>query len=129
MITDELKRQFGELAVEFSENLERGAHANLEALADQWLALEVRVRTSRTARRRCRVEFLTRSGKGGGWGTRIRHKRPNPAEIRHFLQQHCSSFGAPLWSPTERPHASAEILRRSDLISVLGLSKRIRGPI
>jgi hypothetical protein len=43
MITDELKRQFGELAVEFSENLERGAHANLEALADQWLALEVKV--------------------------------------------------------------------------------------
>jgi hypothetical protein len=42
MITDELKRQFGELAVEFSENLERGAQ-NLEALADQWLALEVRV--------------------------------------------------------------------------------------
>jgi hypothetical protein len=38
MITDELKRQFGELAVEFSENLERGAHANLEALADQSMA-------------------------------------------------------------------------------------------
>jgi hypothetical protein len=43
MITDERRRQFGELAVEFSENLERGAHANLEALADQWLALEVKV--------------------------------------------------------------------------------------
>ena len=40
---DEQKRQFGELSVEFSENLERGAHANLEALADQWLALEVKV--------------------------------------------------------------------------------------
>jgi hypothetical protein len=43
MLTDEQKRQFGELAVEFSENLKRGAHANLEALADQWLALEVKV--------------------------------------------------------------------------------------
>jgi hypothetical protein len=43
MITDEQKRQFGELSVEFSENLERGAYANLEALADQWLALEVKV--------------------------------------------------------------------------------------
>jgi hypothetical protein len=42
-ITDEQKRQFAELAVEFSENLERGAHVNLEALADQWLALEVKV--------------------------------------------------------------------------------------
>jgi hypothetical protein len=42
-ITDEQKRLFGELSLQFAENLERGAHANLEALADQWLALEVKV--------------------------------------------------------------------------------------
>jgi hypothetical protein len=43
MLTEEQKRQFGELSVEFSENLERGAHANLEVLAEQWLALEAKI--------------------------------------------------------------------------------------
>jgi hypothetical protein len=64
MITDEQKRQFGELAVGFSENLERGAHANLEALADQWLALEVKVR-----RVVCNDEVLS-------WFSEIRFERP-----------------------------------------------------
>jgi hypothetical protein len=63
-ITDEQRRQFGELSVDFSENLERGAHANLEVLAEQWLALEVKV-----GRVVCNDAILS-------WFTGFRFERP-----------------------------------------------------
>jgi hypothetical protein len=44
MLADGLKRQFGELAVEFSENLERdGDDRNLDPIMDQWNSLEGKV--------------------------------------------------------------------------------------
>jgi hypothetical protein len=64
MIGDELKRQFGELSVQFSENLERdGEDANVEHLVDQWEALEEKV-----GRVVCNDEILS-------WFSEIRFQR------------------------------------------------------
>jgi hypothetical protein len=44
MITDEQKRQFGGLSVEFLETLQRdGDDRNLDPIMDQWEALEGKV--------------------------------------------------------------------------------------
>jgi hypothetical protein len=44
MITNEQKRQFGELSMDFLETLQRdGDDRNLEPIIDQWKALEEKV--------------------------------------------------------------------------------------
>ena len=45
MITDEQKRQFGELSMDFLETLQRdGSDRNLDPIMDEWEALEEKVR-------------------------------------------------------------------------------------
>jgi hypothetical protein len=44
MITDEIKRRFGELSMDFLETLQRdGDDRNLDPIIDQWAALEEKV--------------------------------------------------------------------------------------
>src|ERR1700730_6581454 len=44
MITDEQKRQFGELSMDFLETLQRdGSDSNLDPIMDQWEALEKKI--------------------------------------------------------------------------------------
>jgi hypothetical protein len=65
MITDDIKRQFGELSIESLETLQRdGDDRNLEPLVDQWEALDEKV-----GRVACNDEVL-------GWLTEMRFQRP-----------------------------------------------------
>jgi hypothetical protein len=65
MLTGEVKRRFGELSLQFSENLERdGENAKVEHLIDQWDALEAQ------------VGRLVRNDEVLSWFVGIRFERP-----------------------------------------------------
>jgi hypothetical protein len=65
MITDEIKRRFGELSMDFLETLQRdGDDRNLDPIIDQWEALEEKV-----GRLVCYPEILS-------WFSEIRFQRP-----------------------------------------------------
>ena len=65
MITDEQKRQFGELSMDFLETLQRdGDDRNLDPIMDQWEALEEKI-----GRVVCYGEILS-------WFSEIRFERP-----------------------------------------------------